>query len=186
MSRHLLQKCFKFFLIKTPRHWSTTQSKLLMNIFNFAIRYINNTLPACKNLFKWGISSTDDCSFCLQPETLLHVVPGFQHYLERFTWRHDSILNFLEKMFKTIPNGKLFVTIPGFQNPSTITGDEYRPGLLSCTSNNGLYIVQLTVGFKTKNVIRKKKKRQELIKDRKTIFSRNVRKPFHQFTWCIG
>ena len=38
--------------------WSSVQSKLPKNIFNFTIRYINNTLPTRKNLQKWEISPT--------------------------------------------------------------------------------------------------------------------------------
>ena len=36
------------------RIWSTCQSKLPKNIFNFTNRYINNSLPTRKNLNKWG------------------------------------------------------------------------------------------------------------------------------------
>ena len=74
--------------------WSSVQSKLPRNIFNFTIKYINNTLPTRKNLLKWGISSTSECSFCCEPESLLHVVAGCKTYLceGRFTWRHDSVL----------------------------------------------------------------------------------------------
>ena len=77
--------------------WSSVQSKLPKNIFNFTIRYINNTLPTRKNLAKWGLSPTSDCSFCLSPESLLHVTAGCKTYLEegRYTWRHDSVLNFI-------------------------------------------------------------------------------------------
>ena len=68
--------------------WSSVQSKLPKNIFNFTIRYINNTLPTRKNLSKWGLSSTSDCSFCPTPETLLHIVAGCETYLNEghFTW----------------------------------------------------------------------------------------------------
>ena len=77
--------------------WSSVQSKLPKNIFNFTIRYINNTLPTRKNLHKWGISTTSACAFCLYPESLLHVVAGCNTYLNegRFTWRHDSVLNLI-------------------------------------------------------------------------------------------
>ena len=54
--------------------WSSTQSNLPSNIFNFTIKYLNNTLPTRKNLLKWNLSQTSDCEFCLLPETLLHVV----------------------------------------------------------------------------------------------------------------
>ena len=74
--------------------WSLAQRNLPKNIFNFTIRYINNSLPTRKNLVKWGMSSTSDCSFCLLPETLPHVVSVCNTYLVqgRYTWRHDSIL----------------------------------------------------------------------------------------------
>ena len=82
--------------------WSSVQSKLPKNIFNFTIRYINNTLPTRKNLQKWGISPTSECSFCLNPESLLLVVAGCKTYLNegRFTWRHDSVLNFIASILK--------------------------------------------------------------------------------------
>ncbi|CAH3016538.1 unnamed protein product, partial [Porites evermanni] len=46
-------------------------------------------------------------SFCLNPESLLHVVAGRQQYLDRFTWRHDSILNFTAKSLQ--PSKCLYV-----------------------------------------------------------------------------
>ena len=66
----------KYSTLSLNSMWSSVQSKLPKNIFNFTIRYINNTLPTRKNMFKWGLTSTSDCSFCLQPETLLHVIAG--------------------------------------------------------------------------------------------------------------
>ena len=51
--------------------WSAAQSKLPKNIFNFTIRYFKNRLATRNNLCLWKISS-----FCLQPESLLHVVAG--------------------------------------------------------------------------------------------------------------
>ena len=77
----------KFSLSQLNKMWSNAQSKLPKNIYNFTIRYINNSLPTRQNLQRWGISSSSDCTFCLCPESLLHVVAGCQSYLERFTWR---------------------------------------------------------------------------------------------------
>ena len=61
--------------------WSPAQGILPKNIFNFAIEYIDNTLPAKKNLCIWGLASTYYCSFCLKPESLLHVIAGCTIYL---------------------------------------------------------------------------------------------------------
>ena len=62
--------------------WSSTQSKLPKNIFNFTIRYLNNTLATRNNLQKWNISQSSDCSFCLISETLLYAAAGCKTYLE--------------------------------------------------------------------------------------------------------
>ncbi|CAB3991019.1 macrophage mannose receptor 1-like [Paramuricea clavata] len=77
----------------------------------------------CENL-------NPDCSRCLAPETLLHVVAGCQSYLERFTWRHDSVLNFLATSVQIVSGSHLYVDLPGSKSPSIITGDTYRPDLL--------------------------------------------------------
>ena len=163
----------KFSLPKLNHMWSIVQSKLPKNIFNFTVRYINNTLPTRKNLNKWGIPPSSDCSFCLNPETLLHVVAGCQQYLERFTWRHDSILNFLAQTFKSLNGYEMVGDLPGFQSRATITGDKYRPDLLLSTSNNDLYIIELTVGHESNlsnNVKRKKEKYKNLIRELSKVF----------------
>ena len=68
----LLQGVTKFSLSTSLNNlWSKAQSSLPKGIYNFTIRYINNTLATRKNLTKWGIMSSSDCSLCLNPETLL-------------------------------------------------------------------------------------------------------------------
>ena len=52
----------------------TAQSQLPKNIFNFSIRYLSKTLPNLANLYKWKLTQSSDCSFCLCPESLFHVV----------------------------------------------------------------------------------------------------------------
>ena len=54
--------------------WSSVQTNLPKTIFNFTVRYINNTLLTRKNLSKWGLATSFNCHFCLKPESLLHVV----------------------------------------------------------------------------------------------------------------
>ena len=67
-------------------------------------------------------------------------------YLERFTWRHNSILNFLALTFHPLRNIVLFVDLPGFSNPSIITGDSHRPDLIIKASSGSLYLLEITVG----------------------------------------
>ena len=157
----------KFSLSHLNKVWSTAQSKLPKNIYNFTICYINKSLPTRKNLSRWGLSLSSECCFCLGPESLLLVVAGCQCYLDRFTWRQNSILNFLANTLQTVNGSSLYADVPGFKSPSIITGDTYRPDLLLSLSNGSLYVVELTVGYETNleyNVKRKKAKYRELVR----------------------
>ena len=150
--------------------WSRAQSKLPANIFNFTIKYLNNTLATRKNLYLWGLSNTSDCSFCLQPESLLHIVAGCKTYLDqgRFTWRHNSALRFLAQTFQSVNSSKLYADLPGYLSPCIITGDSLRPDMLLSTADNRLYIIELTVGFETNlnnNTRRKELKYRSLLTD---------------------
>jgi len=131
--------------------WSSVQSNLPKNILNFTVRYINNTLPTRKNLSKWGLATSSDCHFCLKPESLLHVVAGYNNYLNegRYTWRHDSVLHLIASSLQGVTGTTLYADLPGFISPSVITGDNLRPDLLLAFKNTCLYILELTIGFET-------------------------------------
>ena len=128
---------------------SSAQGTLPKNIFNFTVMYINDTLPTKKILCRWRLSSTFDCSLCLKPESLLHVVAGCTTYRNygRFTWRHSPILQSIAKSLKSIPDSFLYVDLPGHITPSVIAGNSLRPDLLLTVSSKCLYIVELTVSF---------------------------------------
>ena len=157
----LLDNSFKKFNII----WSGEQSNLPVNIYNFAIKYLSNTLPTCKNLCLWKLRQSSDCQFCLLPETLLHVVAGCKVYLEqgRYTWRHNSVLSFLATSLKVVEGSSLYADIPGFPSPSIITGDDIRPDLLLKTKDNCLYIMELTISFDS-NLYQCRKKELKIFK----------------------
>ena len=173
MQGSFFSNVIKFSLSKLNGIWSKSQSNLPKNIYNFTIRYINNSLPTRKNLTKWGILSNSDCSFCLNPETLLHVVAGCQTYLPRFTWRHDSVLNFIAQTLQPVNNSNLFVDLPGYKSPSIVTGDTFRPDLLLSINSDYLYILELSVGYESNlqtNVDRKRRRYEDLITQQKKQF----------------
>ena len=156
--------------------WSSAQSSLPKNIFNFSIKYINNTLPAKTNLKRWGLSSSSDCSFCLTQESLLHIVSGCKVYLQqgRYTWRHDSIL-IIATTFRSLQHAKIFADIPGFPSTSIIIGHDLRPDLLLSLSNKSLYILELTVGYVSNlrgNAERRKQKYRELVQQLKNDYEK--------------
>ena len=121
------------------------------NIFNFSLKYLTNTLATRKNLFKWSIGQSSACSFCLQSETLQNVVSSYKSYPDqgRYTWRHDSVLNFIASTLSALPSCSIYADLPAFLSPSLVTGDSLRPDLLLITKNKTLHILELTIGFET-------------------------------------
>ena len=72
-------------------------------------------------------------------------------------------------------NSRLYVDIPGFVNPSVLTGDNLRPDLLLAIENECLYILELTVGFESNlqvNANRKRQKYLDLIEEQKTNYDK--------------
>ena len=154
--------------------WSSAQSKLPKNIFNFTVRYLNNTLATRKNLTLWNLSKISDCSFCLQPESLLHVVAGCKTYLNqgRFTWRHDSALNFLASSLQYLKHCTFYVDLPQYLSPCLITGDDLCPHML-ISSSDTLCLIELSMGFETNlnnNTSRKFQKYRHLLHNLRTKY----------------
>ena len=146
------------------------------NIFNFSIKYLNNTLATRKSLCKWSTSQSAACSFCLQSESLQHVVSSCKSYLEDclHIWRQNSVLLFLAKTFSSFSDCLLYAELPSFLSPSVITGDSLRPDLVFIPKNSILYILELTVGFESNIQIssdRKASKYSSLILDFKHTYS---------------
>ena len=121
------------------------------NIFNFTVKYLNNTLVTRNNLCLWKLAASPDCSFCLQSESLLHIVAGRKSYLDqgRFAWRHNSALKFLAQTLESVKSSNLYSDLQGYLSPYIITGDSLRPDMLVITADKCLYIIELTVGFET-------------------------------------
>ena len=106
----------------------------------------------------------------------MHIISGCKAYLNegRFTWRHDSVLNFIASNLTSVQRFKLYVDLPGFKAQSVITGDELRPDLVFEIENN-IYILELTVGYETNlnsNSERKHKKYRNLMKDKEKIYNK--------------
>ena len=106
----------------------------------------------------------------------MHIISGCKAYLNegRFTWRHDSVFNFIASNLTSVQRSKLYVDLPGFITPSVITGDELRPDLVFQIENN-LYILELTVGYETNlssNSERKHEKYRNLIKDKEKNYNK--------------
>ena len=74
-------------------YWRKTINRLPKNIYNFVIRYLNNTLANATNTFKWKFRTNPYCNFCHARQTLGHVVGSCSAFLreKRYTWRYNAV-----------------------------------------------------------------------------------------------
>ena len=138
---------------------------------------------------RWELSKSPDCSFCLNPKLLLRIVAGCQHYLNRFTWRYDSILNFIAKSLQPVINvhSSLYTDVNGFLNPSVITGGNYRPDFLFLIQSKSLYVLELRVAFESNlnnNAVHKKMRELDERNEQK-LHIVDIFKPLHEFPWDL-
>ena len=129
--------------------WTSVQKNLPKNIYNFTIRYLNNTLPNMSNMFKWGRSESKACPLCHSNQTLGHVVAGCKSSLEqgRYTWRHDSILNIIANILSRFCKN-VYADLSSFASPCIVTGDQERPDIV-LVQKKVVTIIELTIGFET-------------------------------------
>ena len=59
--------------------WSSVQQNLPRNIFNFSVKYRNNTLPTRKNLCRWALSQSSNCSFVSSQKLYNMLYPAASH-----------------------------------------------------------------------------------------------------------
>ena len=74
-------------------YWRKTINRLPKNIYNFVIRYLNNTLANATKTFKWKFRTNPYCNFCHARQTLGHVVGSCSAFLreKRYTWRYNAV-----------------------------------------------------------------------------------------------
>ena len=134
-------------LASTKTAWISVQKCLQKNIYNFTIRYLNNTLPNMSNMFTWGHSENKACPLCHHNQTLGHVVAGCKSSLDqgRYTWRHDSVLSYIANTLSRFSKN-VYADIPSFASPCVVTGDHERPDIV-LVRQKVVTIVELTIGF---------------------------------------
>ena len=158
-------KGLSFLLLCQSPYQNYTLSGLLFsliyqkNIFNFTIRYTNNTLPTRQHLSKWGLAISSDCQFCLKPESLLHFVAGCNNYLTegRYTCWLDSVLYLIALSLQGVKDITLYADLPGFISPSVNTRNKLRPDLLFTCKNTFIEMIkEITVEHSHQEYILKK------------------------------
>ena len=73
-------------------NWKKVTNKLVAYIFRFCRYYSVFSLANNSNLHGWKIFNNGLCSLCNKLQTQLHVFNNCKQALDRYTWRHDSVL----------------------------------------------------------------------------------------------
>ena len=155
--------------------WTETRDILPANIYNFTVRYLNNTLPTLKNMTMWGKASSDICLASDNiAQSLMHVVSGCKVHRQqgRYTWRHNSILANITKVLVGLKDVEIYADLPGYNCPTSVTKSLKRPDLIQRKEN--VVVVELTCGVMTKvreNGERKQTSYNETLQDLKARYN---------------
>ena len=134
--------------------WKSIMFNLPRNILQFAVNASIDTLATNANLKRWGKRSNAKCSSCGARETLHHVLNHCSSSLDRYAWRHDSIINHIHNFIAS--SSKKFVTssdLPGKMRgistvPTEICPTNLRPDKVCVDEGDkNVIMLELNVPF---------------------------------------
>ena len=138
--------------------WKSIIYDMPTNVLRFAVNASINCLPTNDNLSRWGKKTSNKCKLCNNVGTLHHILNNCDKMLERYGWRHNSILHCLIKTIlqgdqkeciKTYSDLENF-TIAGGTIPPNILPTELKPDIVIVWKNSPrVSIIELTVPFET-------------------------------------
>ena len=137
--------------------WKSTMYNLPRGILQFAINASIDTLATNANLKRWSKKSNAKCSLCEKRETLHHTLNNCDTMLERYTWRHNSILSYMYNTIKGSVSDEIniYVDLP-FQHegastiPLHIAITKQKPDLVVINNTQKhITIMELSVPFES-------------------------------------
>ena len=89
--------------------WQSIAYNVPKGILSFALKASTNCLNTPDNLKRWGMKQLANCALCKNYCTLLHILNYCKVSLVqgRFTWRHNSVLNYLISVLKPVKSATL-------------------------------------------------------------------------------
>ena len=135
-------------------------------VMAFAMRSSTNTLATPDNVKRWKKVVSDSCQMCRQPgrppakATLHHQLNHCSAFLgetERYTWRHDSVAQYIAETLKeNLPEQmSLYADLEGYKVcggtiPPTIVQTSSRPDIVIVDNRNRtVWMLELTVSFES-------------------------------------
>ena len=140
---------------KDITNWQNVLKRLRVNIHNFARRYLIFNLANSSNLFRWKILPSSNCNLCLKPQSRLHIFNFCERTLDRFTWKHNSILSSLcNHLNKKMCRGfKIFADLTNYENPGNLFKSKRQHIIMK--EDDSITAIELTCPFEL-NIIKSK------------------------------
>ena len=140
---------------KTHISWRSLIYNLPRGVLQFAVNASIDTLATNANLKRWGKRSNAKCGLCGQRETLHHVLNNCEHMLDRYLWRHNSVISYLKVLLseQMPPDSELHVDLPGEMTgistiPTDIMVTNQKPDLVIVNRRTKVcLILELSVPF---------------------------------------
>ena len=142
---------------KVDLTWKSIIFNMPQGVLKFAVNAAIDSLPSNKNLYRWGKRMNDLCNLCQAKGTLHHILNNCEKMLDRYLWRHNSILHSLLMSIKpTLHDGQQVYadlegeTFNGGTVPPTVVPTQQKPDLCFIDFNKkDIILIELTVPFET-------------------------------------
>ena len=165
--------------------WKAVIYSVPKGIMAWASRCITDSLATPSNLAKWKRIIDPTCKLCSQSKgTLHHILNSCSMMLDRYKWRHDSILNHLAKELRNSAqcNMKIYADIPNYDInggtiPANIIETNQRPDLVIIDESSNdieMKIVELTCPFERNYEAAKVRKEDRYAFLLSDILSKNI------------
>jgi hypothetical protein len=106
--------------------WKSIIYNLLRGALQFATNASIDTLATNANRKRWGKRNNAKCNSCGHRETLHHTLNNCDNKLDRYKWRHDSVLKVIHDTVKQniLPNCTISTDLSSeFQGATTLPID---------------------------------------------------------------
>ena len=134
-------------------------------------------LPSKSNLYRWKITEDNQCFPCHHMQTQLHVLSNCEKCLNRYTWRHDSVLVSLLQQFSKILKTSSKINCDSNKSQYNITSPLFateRAGI-AILDGDEMTVIELTISFET-NTLKLREYKIKQCKDLKSQLLQPVSK----------
>ena len=108
-------------------------------------------LPRKSNLYRWKITEENQCFPCHHMQTQFHVLSNCEKCLNRYTWRHDSVLFSLLQQFSKILKTSSKINCDSNKSQYNITSPLFATECAGIAILDGdeMTVIELTICFET-------------------------------------